>query len=84
MFILITSLLIFCVFQVGSLTQETYLIKDYEKRLASLSKESGILEINFSRTNSLSNIENYLQKENFVKANQVKYIQTLESSVVTK
>lgn len=82
--ILVFVLLVTYIFQVGFLTKKTYLIKDYKKRINYLSKENEILEINFSKFNSLSNIENYLSKENFVKANQVKYIQILESSVVSK
>lgn len=77
---------IFYIFQVGTLTQKIYLIKDYEKRLEKLSKENEVLEINLSKSNSLSNIENYLIGENFVKtkAGQVKYIQILEGTVVAK
>ena len=82
-FILIILLGLY-IFQVGTLTQAIYLIKDYEKKLDSLSKENEILEINFSKSNSLSNIENFLSKENFVKSNKVKYIQILESSVLNK
>ena len=82
-FILIILLGLY-IFQVGTLTQAIYLIKDYEKKLDSLSKENEILEINFSKSNSLSNLENFLSKENFVKSNKVKYIQILESSVLNK
>ena len=83
-FLLVLS--IFYIFQIGALTQKIYLIKDYEKRLEKLSKENEVLEINLSKSNSLSNIENYLISENFVKAraDQVKYIQILEGTVVTK
>ena len=72
------------IFQVGSLTKDIYLIKDYERKLDNLSKGNETLEINFSKSNSLSNIEGFLSKENFVKSNKVKYIQILESSVVAK
>jgi len=84
--VLIISLSIFYVFQIGSLTKEIYLIKDYEKGLDRLSKENEILEINHSKLDSLNNIENYLLDGNFVKTNakQVKYIQILGSTVVTK
>jgi len=78
-------LLIFYIFQVGTLTQKIYLLGDFEERLEKLSKENEVLEIEFSKSNSLANIENYLIGENFVKANasQVKYLQILESTVVT-
>jgi cell division protein FtsB len=83
--IFFSFLLIFYVFQVGTLTQKIYLKADYEKKLEKLSKENKVLEIEFSKLNSLANIENYLTGKNFVKAkpNEVKYIQILEGSVVT-
>ena len=84
--IFFSVLSIFYIFQVGTLTQKIYLKSDYEKRLEKLSKENEVLEIEFSKLNSLANIENYLTGENFVKAkpNQVKYIQILEGTVVAK
>ncbi|MDI6603255.1 MAG: hypothetical protein QME57_04060 [Patescibacteria group bacterium] len=78
----IISLLVFYVFQVNSLTAENYLLKNQERNLAEIKKEKEVLEINFSRANSLVNMENYFQNQNFEKANQVKYIQILESSIV--
>ena len=84
--IFFSVLLIFYILQVGTLTQKIYLIADYEKRLEKLSQKNEVLEIEFSKSNSLANIENYLIGENFVKANasQVKYLQILESTVVSK
>jgi len=81
-FITIISLLVLYVFQVNYLTGENYLLKSQEKRLAEIKKEKEILEINFSNARSLANIENYFQNQNFKKANQVKYIQILGTSVV--
>jgi len=83
--IFFSVLSIFYIFQVGTLTQKIYLIKDYEKRLEKLSKENEVLEINLSKSDSLNNVENYLLSENFVRANpgQVKYIRILEGTVVT-
>ncbi len=82
--ILSFALLIFYILQVGALAQEKYLLQDYEERLILLSKNDKFLNINFSKVNSLSNIENYLIGTNFVKAEQVKYIQILEGSVAAK
>jgi len=74
------------IFQVGNFTQQNYLQKDYEKQIEKLLKETGTLEITFSKSDSLNNIENHLISENFVKSNpkQVKYIQILGPTVVTK
>lgn len=83
-FILILTPLVFYIFQVNALTRETYLIKNYEKNLGQLSSESETLKVDFSKVNSLSNLENYLQNGNFEKVTQVKYIQILESSVAAR
>lgn len=74
-FILMLFSLITYIFQVNFFTQEVYLIRDYEKNLTRLTQENENLEINFSKASSLSNIENYLQGQNFEKASQIKYIQ---------
>jgi len=83
-FISILALLVFYIFQVNTLANETYLIQSCEKKLGQLSGENETLEVNFSKANSLSNIENYLQGQNFEKVSQVKYIHILESSVAAK
>ena len=83
-FISILALLVFYIFQVNTLANETYLIQSCEEKLSQLSGENETLEINFSKANSLTNIENYLQNQNFEKVSQVKYIHILESSVAAK
>jgi hypothetical protein len=83
-FISILVLLVFYIFQVNTLANETYLIQSCEEKLSQLSGESETLEVNFSKVSSLSNIENYLQNQNFEKVSQVKYIYILESSVAAK
>lgn len=80
-FISILALLVFYIFQVNALTNETYLIQSCEEKLGQLSGENETLEVNFSKANSLTNIENYLQSQNFEKVSQIKYIYILESSV---
>ncbi len=80
-FISMLALLVFYIFQVNTLTNETYLIQSCEEKLSQLSGENETLEVNFSKANSLANIENYLQRQNFEKVSQVKYIYILESSV---
>lgn len=77
-------LLVLYILQVGALAQEEHLLQDYGGRLILLSKNKKFLDIDFSKMNSLSHIETYLLNDNFVKANQVKYIQILEGSVVSR
>jgi len=80
-FILTISLLVFYVFQINSLTGENHLLKNQEKKLAEIKKETEILRIDFAKVNSLANIETYFQNQDFKKINQVKYIQILNTSV---
>jgi len=82
--ILTLTPLVFYIFQVNTLAREAYLIKKYEKNLVQLSSEGETLKVDFSKVNSLSNLENYLQNGNFEKVTQVKYIQILEGSVAAK
>ena len=77
-------ILINYIFQVGALSKDIYLLNNYQRKLAILLEDNNSLDINFSKVNSLSNIEEYLAKGEFVKANQVKYIQILGGSVATK
>jgi len=78
------TLFMFSIFQIGRLTHQVYFQKEYKDKLSKALKENEILEINFSKVDSLGNIKNYLENGNFVKANKIKYIQIFESSVVSK
>ena len=77
-------ILIQYVFQVGALSKDIYLLDDYQRKLANLLENNNSLDINFSKVNSLSNIEDYLARTEFVKASHVKYIQILGGSVATR
>lgn len=74
-FILMLLSLVIYIFQVNFLTREVYLIGNYEKQLTQLTQENENLAISFSKTNSLANLDHYLQNEKFEKVSQVKYIQ---------
>lgn len=76
--------LLLYIFQVNSYAKETYLIEDYQERIAQLTQENKGLEVSFSKTNSLSNVEEYLKSKNFEKVSQVTYIQILETQVVKR
>jgi hypothetical protein len=85
-FISISILLVLNIFQVNYLAQEISLVRTYEKKLNQLSENNEQLEIDWAKSSSLVNIEQYLQYHNFkrVNPNQVKYIRILESSVAKK
>lgn len=80
----IFSLLAIYVFQINSLISQNYTVTSYEKKIDQVSQENKILEINFSKANSLNNLETHLLSQNFEKVNQVKYIQILETPIASK
>jgi len=80
----IISFVIFYVLQINYFAKETYLVQNYEKQLNQINQETESLEISFSKYNSLANVDDYLLGNNFQKTNQTKFIQLLESTVVTK
>ena len=82
--ILSLFLFIFYILQVGALSKDIYLLESYERKLAQLSEKNNFLDANFSKMNSLSNIDEYLAVSDFIKTNKVKYIRILDSSVVAK
>ncbi|XOB40938.1 MAG: hypothetical protein ACKKMP_03525 [Candidatus Nealsonbacteria bacterium] len=80
--VLILSLMVIYVIQVGVLARDKYLVRVYKKELVSLSKNNKFLDIDFSKMNSLSHIDQVLAKNSgFVKTNNVKYIKIIESSI---
>lgn len=82
---LILSLLVIYIIQVGGLAKDKYLLRVYEKQLVSLSKNNKFLDIDFSKMNSLSHIDQLLaENSGFVKTNNVKYIKIAESSIVSR
>ena len=76
--------LVGCVFQVNKYTQEIYLIQEYEKKIAQLAQENKKLEITFSGANSLKNIDEYLEKENFNKIKKAEYALVLGETAMAK
>lgn len=71
------------VFQVGSLTREKYLINSYKNNIFSLSENNKYLSIDFSKANSLNNIDNHLSNNNFIKPKNVDYVR-ISSLVVAR
>ncbi len=87
-YVVFSTLLILSIFtyviQVGALTQENYLIENYQKEINSYSRESNNLEYKFLQSNSFFEVENIAQELNFEEANRVSYIEVTGSEVVVK
>ncbi len=82
--ILFFLLAAFYIFQIGNLAQQEYLLTECEKKLSSLAEKKDLLDINLSKMDSLSQVDKYLASGEFVKSNQIKYIQILAGSVASK
>ena len=83
--ILIIFILLFLnVFQVFSYAQSFYLLNQYQKQVGQISQDNEALEVSFSKSASLTNIENYISGGGFVKAAKSKYIPILETAVAAK
>ena len=83
-FISIISLLVFYIFQINNIIFNGYQIKDFQKRLDIMAKENRILEINYSQTRALENIEMKVQELGFEKVGKINYFQVLENSMAIK
>jgi len=82
--ILVLTLYLFYIVQVNQLAREQFLLQDYKEKISQLLEHNEALKIDWSKSNSLNNIEDYLQNHNFGKVGQVSYIRILESSVAKK
>ena len=71
----IISLLILYIVQVTGLAQDRYNLAEGRTKLANLIEERGALEINFSKIQSMANLDAYLSIRDFKKDPKTKYIQ---------
>jgi len=83
-FLTLLSLFVVCIFQLNAYTKELYSLQNYEKRLDQLTQENKLLEIDFSRANSLANMGGLIQGQAFEKAGKIEYIRILESTALAK
>ena len=79
---LIFSLLSFYIFQINRLTFANYQIKKFQEKIKELSTENENLEIQLTKLNSLTSLENLIPSQNFEKIDKIDYIQILDSQMV--
>jgi hypothetical protein len=84
MLLITFTLIIACVFQLNAQTRESYLIKGFQNKLDQLTQENKLLEINYSKTNSLDIIGTLAQNQVFEKSQKIEYIRVLESTALAK
>ncbi len=72
------------VFQVSALTEETYLIENYQEKIQNYNQEGNSLEYKFLQNNSFFEVENIAQTLDFEKTGKISYIEVMGSEVVVK
>ncbi len=77
--VLVVILISFYIFQSNYLVRDSYLIKEYDKKLSDLSLENSNFKVNFAKSNSLENIESLVKNLDFEQIREVKYIQLYSS-----
>ena len=82
--IIIIGFLVFYVFQINTEISKRYLIKDYEKRIAELSSQNKVLEIDSAQNGSLGKMAEIIASQDFEKIDKIHYIRILDTQVVAK
>jgi hypothetical protein len=72
------------IFRIGLLTEDISMISSMKKKTVEVSKENQKLEDEALSLNSISNLAQFLENANLVKAEKMKFIQILEGGVVAK
>ena len=66
--------LVFYLFQVGKIIEESYLIETYNKEVNTISEQNLLLEKKQTELLSLNNIEKKINELNFVEVSEITYI----------
>ena len=82
--LLFIFLLSFYIFQINSLTSNTYLLQKYEEKIKEIGEKNTRLEIQLAELNSLENLEKFVENLNYERVEKVRYIQVLGGEIVIK
>jgi len=74
----------FYVFQVNTMAAESAFIEEEGKKLRKMGVENENLQLEFTRVNSLENLENKVLELNFKKVTDISYIKAIETWVAVK
>lgn len=81
---LISLLLIFTIFQIGTITNQICFINEAKRKIEKIEKEKNYLEGLFLGSVQLEKLETFLSEEKLVKAKKLKYIQIFEGTALAK
>ena len=78
------ALVVFYVFTVNELTRGTYITRDYNKQIDTLSQQNRQLETSFAQTDFLGRAIEKAQVLHFEKTTNIKYLQIIESPLAER
>ena len=77
-------LLVFYVFQVTEMTKDVHKIQTYNRKISDIHEESRRVEYGFLKSNSVSRTEELVERHNFVRVNNIHYINLLDPEVALR
>ncbi|MBU4205018.1 hypothetical protein KKE19_03470 [Patescibacteria group bacterium] len=83
-FCVLLFLTVFYALQINNITNGSYLIKSYQKKIETLLQENNNLEINLAQISYLENVQEKTAELGFEKIQTIKYIQILDNSLAKK
>lgn len=82
--LLIVSLVSVYIFQVSSLVESNYFIKNYQEKITDYSQKSNNMEYKFLQDNSLLAVEEVAEELKFKEVNKTSYVEVSGSEVVVR
>lgn len=73
-----------CIFQLNARAKEVFLLDQYQSQLNDLTQENKVLEVSFSKTNSLDSIGDLALNQLFEKTEKIEYIRILDTTALAK
>jgi len=83
-FLILLILFIFTSLNIGKLSGEFSYIAFLKKQIHKVSRENQKLEEELLSLNLMVNVDNFIQNNNLVRVNKVKFFQILDSGIVAK
>ncbi len=81
---MLSVLILFYIFQVTEMTKNLYKIRDYDRKISTIHEESRRAEYGFLKSNSISKAEELVEMNNFVRAENIHYINLLDVEIASR
>ncbi len=80
----LSVLILFYIFQVTEMTKDLYKIQDYDRKISNIHEESRRAEYGFLKSNSISKTEELVEMNNFVRAENIHYINLPDVEIASR